>query len=126
MFLSIYTTKEAYANVFSGPPPHKLLSLIMRKSGILQHAGMASSCDWERDILDREASLVMAVQLAPDLRGPMIDPGPAEQIAARLDVTVFLSPWAPDRFSDGSSNKTACVAGEDRGHESLGLLLLSA
>ncbi|CAF95800.1 unnamed protein product [Tetraodon nigroviridis] len=87
---------------------------------------MASSCDWEQDILDGEASRVMAVQLAPDLRGPMIDPGPAEQIAARLDVTVFLSPWAPDRSSDGSSNQTACAAGKDQGHECLVSLLLSA
>lgn len=98
----------------------------MGRSGVLQRASMASSCDWERAILDGEASRVMAVQLAPDLRGPMIDPGPAEQIAARLDVTVFLSPWAQDRLSDGSSNQTAHAAGEDRGHECLVWLLLSA
>lgn len=98
----------------------------MRRNGILQRAGMAYSCDWERDILDGETSPVMAVQLAPDLWGPMIDPGPAEQIAARLDVTVFLSPWAPGRFSDGSSNQAACAAGEEQSHECLVSLLLYA
>lgn len=54
--------------------------------------------------------------------GPLIDPSPAEQIAA-LDVTLFPSPWSsgsckdPDRFSDGSSNQTACMADEHQGHE---------
>lgn len=66
LFLSIYTTKHAHAHAFCGPPPHKLLSLIMGRSGVLRRTGTASSCDWERDILDAEASRVMAVQLAPD------------------------------------------------------------
>lgn len=70
LFLSIYTTKQARAHVFCGPPHHKLLSLIMRRSGVLQRAAIASSRDWERDILDGEASRVMTVQLAPDLRRP--------------------------------------------------------
>lgn len=62
-----------------------LVSLIMRMSGFLQCASMASLCDWERDILD---SRIMALQLAQDLQAPLIDPGPVEQTAA-LDVTLF-------------------------------------
>lgn len=36
LFLSIYTTKPAHAHAFCGPPPHKLLSLIMRRSSVLR------------------------------------------------------------------------------------------
>lgn len=71
LFLSIYTTNQARAHVFCGPPHHKLLSLIMRRSGVLQRATtIASSRDWEWDTLDGEASRVMTVQLAPDLHRP--------------------------------------------------------
>lgn len=52
---------------------------------------VASSRDWEWDILDTEASRIMALQLALDLRGPLIDPSPAEQTAA-LDVALFPHP----------------------------------
>lgn len=127
LFLSIYTTKQARAHVFCGPPHHKLLSLIMRRSGVLQRAAMASSRDWERDILDGEASRVMTVQLAPDLRRPRwLTQVQLNRSQPRLDVAVFLSPWAPDRSSDGSSNQIARAAGEERGHECLVSLLLSA
>lgn len=51
-----------------GPTPYKLMSLIMRMSGFLQHASMASSCDWEWDILDMKASRIIALQLALDLQ----------------------------------------------------------
>lgn len=37
--------------------------------------------------------------------GWLIDPDPAEQISACLDVTVFLSPRASDRVSDGHQTK---------------------
>lgn len=52
------------------------------------------------DSLDAEAGGAVAVQLALDLLGGggTIDRGPAEQIAARLDVTAFLSPWASRRI----------------------------
>lgn len=87
LFLGVYTSRHARAHAFCGPPPHKLSSLIMRRSGgLLSRLGTG-------DILDAEAGGAVAVQLAPDL-GVTIDPGPAEQIAARLDVAVFLSPWA--------------------------------
>lgn len=75
LFLSIYTTKQARVHVFCGPPHHKLLSLIMKRSGVLQRAAIASSRDWGWDILDGEASRVMTVQLAPDLRRPNDWPG---------------------------------------------------
>lgn len=63
----------------------------MRTSGVLQHASMASSCDWEWDILDMRASRIIALQLALDLQTHLIDPSPAEQTAA-LDVTLFPHP----------------------------------
>lgn len=51
---------------YAAATSHKLAKLIMGCS-ILWHASMASSCDWKWDILDREASRVMALQLALEL-----------------------------------------------------------
>lgn len=58
----------------SGPTPHKPTSLIMSTSGFLQHASMASSRDWEWDILDMKASCIMALQLALDLQARWLTP----------------------------------------------------
>lgn len=114
LFLSIYTTKHAHAHAFCGPPPHKLLSLIMRRSGILWYGLLLRLGTGHSG---RRGQSCYGCPAGSGSSGSVIDPGPDEQIAARLDVTVFLSPWASDRSSDGSSNQTACVAGEDRGHE---------
>lgn len=59
---------------YCGVAPHKLMSLIMRRSGVLRHARMASSYDWEWDILDIKAGRVMALQLATDLRAYCLTP----------------------------------------------------
>lgn len=59
----------------SGHTLYKLMSLIMRMSGFLQHASMASSCDREWDILDMKASRIMALQLALDLQAHWLTPG---------------------------------------------------
>lgn len=70
--MSAFNTTPQYA--CCGPTPHKLMSLIMRRSGFLQQASMASSCDWEWDILDMKASRIMALQLALDLRAHWLTP----------------------------------------------------
>lgn len=63
----IFTAILQYA--CSGPKLYKLMSLIMRTSGFLQHAS-----DWEWDILDMKASRIMALQLAPDLQAHWLTP----------------------------------------------------
>lgn len=68
----IFTAISQYAR--SGPKPFKLMSLIMRTSGFLQHASRASPRDWEWDILDMKASRIMALQLAPDLQAHWLTP----------------------------------------------------
>lgn len=54
--------------VCSGHTLYRLMSLIMRMSGFLQHASIASSCDQEWDILDMKANRIRALQLALDLQ----------------------------------------------------------
>ena len=94
----------------------------MTVSGFPQHASVASSCDWDQDVLDVQASRIMALQLALHLQAHLIDPSPAEQTAA-LDVTLSPHPGPlalardPGRSSDGSSNQTARMAGWHQGHE---------
>lgn len=58
----------------NAPTRHKLMPLIMRRRGFLHHASMASSCDWEWDILDMKASRIMALQLALNLQTHWLTP----------------------------------------------------
>lgn len=67
--VSTYNTTLEYA-----PTQHKLTPLFMRRRGFLHHASMASSCDWEWDILDMKASRIMALQLALDLQAHWLTP----------------------------------------------------
>lgn len=103
----------------SCPTPFKLMSLIMRVSDSLQYASMGSSCDWEWDILDIEASCIMALQLALDLQNHWLTPVQLNRQQPWMSLLSSLTgPCGdPDRFSDGSSNQTARMAGELQGHE---------
>lgn len=94
----------------SGHTPCKLVSLIMSTSGFLHRASVASSCDWERDILDMKASRIKALQLALDQQTHWLTPVQLNRSQTWMSpLSPHSAPLALDRFSDGSSNQTACM-----------------